>query len=57
MHHVYIICVKIRKPLDSFATNCYRIMLGIKQRKKTNEDVYKPILDKYQYQTKRDKSS
>ena len=43
---------KKRKSLDSFATKCYRIMLGIKHSdRKLNEEVYKcigqiPISDK-----------
>ena len=48
----WILSEKIRKSLDSFATNWYMIMLGIKHTdRKTNEEVYKctgqiPISDK-----------
>ena len=37
----WILSEKIRKSIDSFATNCYRIMLGIKHTDKTpNDEVY-----------------
>ena len=48
----WILSEKIRKSLDSFATNCYRIMLGIKHTDRiSNEEVYKrtgqiPLSDK-----------
>ena len=40
----WIINQKLKSTLNSFATNCYRIMLGIKRIDKvSNEQVYKMV--------------
>ena len=40
----WILTKKLKNELDSFATNCYRIILGIKRLDKiTNETIYKQV--------------